>query len=120
MKTQGFTLIELMLSVAVLGIVVAIIGSLLMAPPSSHAGATATAGTATVGATAEDDDSMAERALRAQGFTRIQMGGVPLFGCGDDDSMITSRKFTAINANKMRVSGIACCGLLMKGCTIRF
>lgn len=51
------------------------------------------------------------------GFSKVVPGNASLFSCSDSDRM--GRKFTAINVNGMKISGIICCGLL-KNCTIRF
>ena len=59
----------------------------------------------------------ATEALRAHGFTNVQIGGYAWFGCGKGD--MYSNKFVARNARGDRVSGVVCCGDL-KGCTVRF
>ncbi len=62
----------------------------------------------------------AEQALRAQGYKSFQLGGPVLLSCGRDDSSATSREFTAVRQDGTQVSGVVCCGLVFKGCTVRF
>jgi hypothetical protein len=56
--------------------------------------------------------------LRSAGYTDIKAGGYDFWECGDDDTYAT--KFTARNPNGQMVHGTVCCGLVGKGCTIRF
>lgn len=70
-----------------------------------------------------DKSSKAYRAIINNGFTDIQLGGtVDVFfsECGQDDSFLSSRYFTAVNPAGRRVSGAVCCGFVSKACTIRF
>ena len=64
--------------------------------------------------------SRQERVLVQQGYTNIQMTGVPMWGCSEDDSMIASSNFTATAPSGDNVDGTVCCGLVFKGCTVRF
>jgi len=57
-------------------------------------------------------------ALRSAGYTDIMPGGPAFGGCGEDDTYAT--KFTARNPAGTVVNGVVCCGLVGKGCTIRF
>jgi hypothetical protein len=57
------------------------------------------------------------RTLLANGFTEVKVGGWSL-SCGRDDTFCTS--FSAINPQGVSVKGAVGCGLLFKGCTVRF
>ena len=57
-------------------------------------------------------------ALQKSGYRNIQIDGWAPFNCGDNDTFSTG--FTATNSNGERVSGTVCCGLIFKGCTVRF
>lgn len=63
------------------------------------------------------DDVAARRTLEAQGFSDITTSGFS-FGCGESDSYSTG--FEATNPAGKRVSGVVCCGLVLKACTVRF
>lgn len=63
------------------------------------------------------DDANTVRTLQAHGFTDIQTTGYAL-GCSDSDTFATG--FEATNAQGARVSGTVCCGVFLKGCTVRF
>ena len=56
--------------------------------------------------------------LEKGGFSEIKTTGWEVWGCGEDDTFSTG--FEATNANGERVSGVVCCGLVAKSCTIRF
>ena len=56
--------------------------------------------------------------LDKAGYKHIEVGGHSWFECGEDDTFAT--EFTAVNPSGRRVSGTVCCGLVAKGCTIRF
>lgn len=58
----------------------------------------------------------ARETLSKSGFYDIRTGSVA-FGCAEGDKV--GRGFSAMNANKVRVEGVVCCGVL-KGCTVRF
>ena len=60
----------------------------------------------------------AERALTNAGFTQIRTHGYDWFACSRDDFYHT--KFTAMNPQGQRVSGVVCSGLIFKSATIRF
>ncbi len=62
--------------------------------------------------------SDANRALKAAGYTNVQIKGYDFFACGQDDFFHT--KFTAKNPVGNQVSGTVCSGLLFKSATIRF
>lgn len=64
--------------------------------------------------------SRQERILVQQGYTNIRMTGAPMWGCSDDDSMFASSNFTATAPTGDDVEGTVCCGLVFKGCTVRF
>lgn len=68
-----------------------------------------------VACTNEDD---AKRTLESAGFKDIQTTGYSPFACAEDDFSATG--FSATNANGMRVKGTVCCGLVFKGCTVRY
>jgi len=65
-------------------------------------------------------DEPAAEALKAQGYTSVRIGGPVILSCGRDDSISTSRRFTARRSDGVKVSGVVCCGLVFKGCTVRF
>jgi hypothetical protein len=58
------------------------------------------------------------RTLDNAGFTDAQITGTSYLGCDKYDRY--GAEFTATNAHEKRVTGIVCCGLFFKGCTIRF
>ena len=64
------------------------------------------------------DEASARRTLNASGFKDVQITGYEWFSCGEDDASHTG--FIATNPNGARVSGVVCCGLVFKACTIRF
>lgn len=64
------------------------------------------------------DDAATRETLRKHGFTDVETTGWSAFGCGQDDTFATD--FTATNPRGERVSGTVCCGLLGKGCTLRW
>lgn len=57
-------------------------------------------------------------ALEEAGYHDIELGGRAWAGCGEHDAM--NSYFTAVNPSGRRVSGVVCCGLVMKACTVRF
>lgn len=57
------------------------------------------------------------RTLEDAGYEDVKIGGYAPFACGKGDTSQTS--FTAKNIRGKVVSGVVCCGLFMKGCTIR-
>lgn len=64
------------------------------------------------------DEGSSYRTLQAHGFTDITFTGWSPFVCSKDDRFSTG--FTARNSAGQQVSGTVCCGLLTKGCTVRF
>jgi hypothetical protein len=58
------------------------------------------------------------QALRNSGFTNITTTGYDPFQCSEDDTYSTG--FTATNSQGAIVSGTVCCGIVFKGCTVRF
>lgn len=73
---------------------------------------------ATLIATACTNESATVRTLQQQGFTSIETTGWSAFECGEDDTYSTG--FRATNAQGRLVEGTVCCGLIAKGCTIRW
>ena len=67
------------------------------------------------GCTNKDD---AQRALKYEGFTNIQVTGFNFFGCSKDDFYHTG--FIATNKNGVSVEGTVCSGLLSKNATVRW
>ena len=55
--------------------------------------------------------------LDKSGFTDIKTTRWD-FGCGDNDAYSTG--FVATNPIGKRVSGVVCCGMWTKACTVRF
>lgn len=64
------------------------------------------------------DDYNTRRTLESAGYTDIQTTGYEMFACGQDDHFRTG--FIAKNPKGKIVSGVVCCGLIGKACTIRF
>ena len=64
-------------------------------------------------------DQRAIRAVEAQGFHKVVLGGASVLACAPDES---SRHFSATNPAGQRVEGTVCCGLsgVAKGCTLRW
>ena len=58
------------------------------------------------------------RTLEAQGFIDIEITGWSPWSCSEDD--YTETGFRAVNTKGLIVTGTVCCGLLTKGCTVRF
>jgi len=64
-----------------------------------------------------DNDEVYD-ALRSEGVIHsVKLHGIGVGKCDADER---SREFDAINANGHRVHGIVCCGLVSKGCTVRW
>lgn len=61
--------------------------------------------------------SAARNALESSGYTHVEMTGAGWFGCGESE---TVDGFKALNPAGLLVTGKVCCGLLLKGCTVRF
>jgi PBP1b-binding outer membrane lipoprotein LpoB len=59
-----------------------------------------------------------ETLMKQEGISEAKDEGMPLFGCGKEDSMIFSTKFSGIK-NNVKVKGVICSNLL-KGYTIRY
>jgi hypothetical protein len=64
------------------------------------------------------DDINTIRTLEAHGFTNVTVTGWSAFECSDRDTFSTG--FEATNVQGQRVNGTVCCGLMTKGCTVRF
>ena len=64
------------------------------------------------------DSSATRSTLRDAGYTAIHTRGYAWFMCGEDDHYATG--FTAKNHVGRSISGAVCCGMLAKGCTIRY
>lgn len=56
--------------------------------------------------------------LRKAGFEDVRVTGYEPLACGKDDWYSTG--FSGKNSKGQHVSGVVCCGLLTKQCTIRF
>lgn len=63
------------------------------------------------------DEEASMRALNGAGYTSISLTGYSHFGCGRDDTFRTG--FVAKGPTGVMVSGVVCCGMWAKGCTIR-
>lgn len=63
-------------------------------------------------------DSPAAETLRKSGYTDIELTGWSPFKCDEKDTF--SSGFRAKNSNGSTVEGVVCCGLIFKGCTVRF
>ena len=64
------------------------------------------------------DEGSSRKTLRNAGYSNITFTGWSPLVCGQDDMFSTG--FTAKNPTGQIVSGTVCCGLVAKGCTIRF
>jgi hypothetical protein len=64
------------------------------------------------------DESATRSTLEKSGYTDIQIMGWGGLSCSDSDTFAT--EFQATNPRNETVSGVVCCGLLFKKCTIRF
>lgn len=72
------------------------------------------------GADSVEESSRALEAAKSSGLTNVDLHSVAWWECSDEDSVITSRKFSATNSEGESVNGTACCGLFLRGCTIRW
>lgn len=59
-----------------------------------------------------------KRALEAQGYTKVQTKGYGWFACAKDDWSHT--RFDAVGPTGLPGSGVMCCGLIFKNCTVRW
>ena len=66
----------------------------------------------------EGDVDHARGVVESSGYTNVIVGGPSRWSCSDSDTV--SNTFTAVSANGKKVSGIVCCGLIFKNCTVRF
>lgn len=64
------------------------------------------------------DDANTVRTLHSAGFTDVTVTGYSWFECGEDDTFHTG--FRAKNPRGEWVNGTVCCGMIAKGCTVRF
>lgn len=64
------------------------------------------------------DNDETVRVVSEAGFTDVQVTGYTPFMCGNDDT--TSTGFQAKNPQGKVIKGTVCCGLILKGCTIRY
>jgi len=65
-----------------------------------------------------DPKSAYSRAIKSMGLKPVSIDGPPLWGCGEGDSFLFNRKFTAVNPFGERVTGVIC-GNFFKNYTIR-
>lgn len=72
-----------------------------------------------VGKAVTSDDADYVRILNSQGYTNVDIQGTAFTGCAKEDSPLNSVQFTAKGVNQATVHGVICCGLLLKGCTVR-
>lgn len=63
------------------------------------------------------DAENAVQTAEAMGFTQVQAGEYAWFSCGKEDDLAT--RFTAVNANGQRVTGVVCKNFIGKDATIR-
>ncbi len=75
-------------------------------------------GLATCAANCGEPSADLYRALEGQGLTNAKVGDWAPLSCSEGDSV--KREFTATNPNGKRVSGVICCGLVLKSCTVRW
>lgn len=57
--------------------------------------------------------------VQSQGYTNVNIGDSAWMGCGKEDSVFTSVHFNALGVDRRPVSGVICCGLIFKSCTVR-
>lgn len=60
----------------------------------------------------------AREAVESASMTQVTTGSLKLFACSQDDKW--GREFRALNAQGRPVTGVVCCGVWFKGCTVRF
>lgn len=60
-----------------------------------------------------------KRQLKTMGYTQIKEVSYPFFCCSDDDSILYSTGFEAVDSDGEKVTGCMCGGFA-KGITIRF
>ena len=65
----------------------------------------------------EVSDDEATQTIESAGLKRPILGPRAWGGCAKSEA---SRQFVARNSDEKLVEGIVCCGLLTKGCTIRW
>jgi hypothetical protein len=58
------------------------------------------------------------RAIEANGFKDVRLGGTPFFACSESDNVFYNTEFTATAPNGSTVKGAAC-GAPLKGWTVR-
>ena len=69
-------------------------------------------------ATGCTDENATRSTLQKSGYTDIEITGYSWFECGKDDTFHTG--FKAKNPHGDVVEGTVCCGMVFKGCTIRY
>jgi hypothetical protein len=57
--------------------------------------------------------------VESQGYTNVNIGESAWMGCGKGDSVLSSVHFNALGVDHKPVSGVVCCGLVFKSCTVR-
>jgi len=64
---------------------------------------------------------IAQRVLEDEGFVNIQLTGYEFASCSDSDGTNTGFTATRImpDGTRRNVSGVVCCGLFLKACTVR-
>ena len=62
--------------------------------------------------------SKTRQVLADTGYTNISTHGYGWFKCSSDDWSHT--KFSATTPAGIKVSGVVCCGLIFKNCTVRY
>lgn len=65
----------------------------------------------------KSDDNQTIEILKNQGYSDIKLKGTDIFACDRNDKV--SNKFTAIGMNGSAITGVVCCGALLKACTVR-
>ncbi len=64
------------------------------------------------------DHSRTVQVLQKAGYTHVTTFGYAWFDCSNEDSFNT--KFRAKNPQGRWITGVVCCGWLLKSCTIRY
>lgn len=68
-------------------------------------------------ATACTNKTHAAKVLHQAGYENVEMTGYRVFDCSEDDAVHDG--FRATGPTGVMVTGVVCCGLIAKNCTVR-